>query len=301
MSSINSTISVKKFESLNIFFKKYSDLFSSVTILVNDTLFLLGETLSSFPKIVGNSSFVILNIAGLLSLSFQFDLLKKTINDLKFSKKMHNHRIFFITIVKTFFLLSTIILLNLSFLASVFKFYGKLQQMTNIYQITKPYASFCIFTSIILDCFHYYTNKKIINQNILEKDIKLLTNIYKNEKPDFNKKINLLSAEIRERMDKDTWKSFINNLKKSSNNLNQKKIFENVAIKNIKTQSTINFSSLALKSMGYFAMLLCAWYPATLIQASVFTLMSSLYTIQLSYQKYMQRKQQITASQISYV
>ena len=297
MTSINSTISIGRFANLHNFLKKYSDLFSSLTILVNDVLFLLGEALSRFPKIIGNSSFVILNFAGLLSLSFQFDLLKKTINDLKFSRKMHNHRIFLITAVKTFFLFSTIILLNLSFLASIFKFYGKLQQMTNLYQITKPYASFCILTSIILDCFHYYTNKKITNQKILEKDIKLLTNIYQYEKPDSNKKINLLSAEIRERMD--TWKSFILNLKKSSNNLNQKRIFENVAIKNIKTQSTINFSSLALKSMGYFAMLLCAWYPATIIQASVFTIMSSLYTIQLFYQKYMQRKQQIIASQIS--
>ena len=298
MSTINSAITVRKFANIHHFLKKYSDLFSSITILVNDVLFLLGETLSSFHKIVGNSSFVILNICGLLSLSFQFDLLKKTINDLKFSKKMQNHRIFLIAVLKTFFLFSTIILLNLSFVASVFKFYGKLEQMTNIYQITKPYASFCIFTSITLDCFHYYTNKKIINQKIAEKDIKLLTNIYQNENPSSNKKINLLSAEIRERMDKDTWNSFIINLKKSSTKLTQKKILENVAIKNIKTQSTVNFSNLALKSMGYVAMLLCAWFPATVIQASVFTIMSFLYTIQLSYQKYMQRKQQITAMEI---
>lgn len=74
---INSHISTKFFSNIHNFLKKHSDLLSSATILANDILFLLGETVKSFPKIIGNSSFVILNIAGFLSLSFQFDLLKK--------------------------------------------------------------------------------------------------------------------------------------------------------------------------------------------------------------------------------
>lgn len=137
---------------------------------------------------------------------------------------MHNYRILFVTALKTFLLFSTIIILNLSFLASIFKFYGQLQLMSNIYQITKPYASFSVLTSIALDYFHYYTNKKIINQPIFRKDIQLLTNIYQHEKPNSNKRINLLSAEIRERMDKDTWESLITNLKKSPHNSTSKNL-----------------------------------------------------------------------------
>ena len=69
MSSINLNLTIKKIANFKSFLNKYSDLISSLTILVNDILFLLGETVLSFPKPLGNFSFVVLNIAGFLSLN----------------------------------------------------------------------------------------------------------------------------------------------------------------------------------------------------------------------------------------
>jgi hypothetical protein len=292
------SIQTKRLERIKFFLNKYSDLLSSITILISDILFLLGETIKHFPKLIGNTSFVVINIFGLLSLNFHIDLLKKTTGDISFSKTKQNKRIFYISILKTFFLASNILLLNLSFFASLFKFFNNIDTMKSIYQITKPYATFSIMISIILDIFHYHTNKKIITQKLSEKEIIELFDIFKNRNNVEDTKLNLLSAEIRERMDKDTWKSFIINLKKANSLESKKKLFENVILKNIETQTKINCTNLALRSLGYFAMVLCALYPSTFIQASLFTFMSSLYTIQLVYQKHSQHNQQLLASKI---
>ncbi len=277
---------------LHEFFNKYSDLISCITILVNDILFLLGEALSNFPKVIGNSAFVFLNIAGFLSINFQMDLLKKTIHDMKFSYKMNNNKIFLITILKIFFIVSSLILLNLSFAASFFKFFQLTNKMLFIYRISKPYSTFCILSSILLDIFHYYINKKIITKTFKEDQIAKISQIYISNTPLNNKDLNKLSAEIRESMDKDTLKAYLNALFKTSSVKMQKKIFMNVALKNIKTQSIIESSSLALKAIGYLAMFLCAWFPSTTIHATICTMMSTLYTTQLIYQKYSQRNQQ---------
>lgn len=274
------------------FLAKYSDLLSSVTILITDIFFLLGESLKSFPKIVGNGAFVFLNITGLLSISFLIDLLKKTIHDFKFSYKMKNYKIFLITIIKIVFVISSILLLNLSFIAAIFKILELPSKMNKIYMISKPYSSLCILTSIFLDIFHYKTNKKIIHSNLSKKQILNVSNVLKNETPCNDKFINKYCAEIRDRMDKDTLRSYLNNLKMSTNSSKNSDLFFNIVIANIKTQSIIDISNLGLKALGYLSMFICVWYASTVIQALVCTSMSLLYTSQLAYQKYIQYYQQ---------
>lgn len=287
---------------INWFLKKYSDLLSSTFILVNDIFYLLGESIKRFPKTLSNVSFTILNVSGLFFTSFEIDLLGKTLKDLLFAKKMNNNRIFIIAAVKCFYVASGVLLLGLSSIASLLRLMNQNMYVSKIFQITRPYSIICISMSLVLDIFHYYTNKqaaKVSDSGFSDKQIAYLSDLFSNgNKLDSEADLNYKAAEIRERMDKDTWKSFQKNLSKTTDCIQKRKLFSEVVSKNIRTQSTIASSSLVFKGLGYIIMPICAMYPATAIQAACWTFMSLLYLSQIIYQKFVQKKQQNEANRI---
>ncbi|NGX63163.1 MAG: hypothetical protein KR126chlam6_00570 [Candidatus Anoxychlamydiales bacterium] len=278
-----------------IFLEKFSDLISSIFILVIDILYLLGELVNNFSKKITNFAFVSLNFVGLIALPFYIHLLNKSIQDMSFAKKVDNNKIFYASFIKTILTISNIFLLSSCFFAASMRMRGLLDLTQSIYAITIPLGSISLSTMIGLDIFHYWNNKKLlfylkkIDSKMIDPFLQSFNDICKKDiKIDYKK-----CADIHESMDKDTLKIFKQNLLKAKNDpLKTRKLFYEVIVKNIQTQQFVAFSDLALKTLGYLGIFFANLFVGTYIQAAIWTFMAFLYTTQLSIQKIKQYKEQ---------
>lgn len=279
------------------FWEKYSDMVQSMLITCLDIIFLLGETLTSFPRSLTNICFAILNFSGFISFKFSYDLLKKYLSDVKFFSRT-NLVMFIGTIFRIFFVTASIFLVSVYFGASLLRLGGFITLTEKIYCITRPLGFCSILVSMSLELFSYLQCRKTINllkQHLFDPTTLKSIAYYCHNKSCPNKpleeKISSLATCIRGCMDKDTWKSFLIGLQRASLQL----LFKDVVLQNLETQQFVAKSSIWLRILGDIGMLIANYYVGTKIQAIVWTTMSFLYTSQITFQKFQQKTQQSTA------
>ena len=288
----NKVIVIRKYA--KVLFKKYSDLLSSCTITLLDLFFLFGEISKSFPAKISNISFLMLNFSGFLPFYFYLDQTRKYVNDFTFSHINKNNNVKFGSVLRIFVISLTMIIILFGCIASIFKSIGYKNLMIKTFLVLKPFGIVCVILSIFLDIYYYYLNKKIIStKKISDNDINLMFSSYNNKKTLVDKDLAYKTSLIKNCMDKDTWHVFMKNIKplKPNDVCNKRKLYD-VCIQNIETQNFVAKSDIFLRIIGYIGMFIAHCYPGGIIQASIWTAMSSFYTIQIAIQKYRQALQQ---------
>ena len=281
----------------NNFWEKNGDLIQSVSITVLDVFFLLGSLFSTIPPIVTNGVFTVLNYSGLFACSFYFDQIKKLMGDVVFSFKKQNPIMGIISFIKTTFVVTSLSLILINCCAATAKLVNASKVALTIYAFLRPVSVPCLITCIFLDVVYFFIEKGIARTNLNQNE---LADFFSNFAP--NTELNRYSqyaSFVRGCFDKDTWKHFVSRLHQVQNNQTcQEEIYKKVITANIKTQQNVSLSDLALRFIGEIAMFISIKYPASIIQATCWTVISSYYSGQLLYQKFNQFRQRELTSTI---
>ncbi|MEC7840249.1 MAG: hypothetical protein VX777_09455 [Chlamydiota bacterium] len=275
-------------------FRRYSDLMVDCVILSVDTVFLVGSLFPELiPATVTSLSYTSLEYIGLLGLIFTGSLLTKVTGDVFFAKKMRNWKILAESIFKVSYLILGVSLTLSGCAAGTARLMGY-QEVTNaIYKYTRPASEVSIVSGFLFMVYYYITNKKIIGyleEGIDEEQLVEMVHHFRNEAIDSSSEGTWRAADIRARMDKDTWWDFEEKIKDllESDNENFEQVFNEVCLKNIQTQQLYVKSTFCLRIAGDLGFALSSWYPGTVIQAGIDEVFSLLYTSLLAYKKYAQ-------------
>jgi hypothetical protein len=288
-------VSLEKAEKINFlpvpsasYCEKYGNLIQSVTITVLDLFYLLGSAFSSIPKIVTDVAFNALNFSAFLSWSFYIDQTKKNVGDTFFSIKK-SYLMTFVSSLKTIFIITSIALTLLNCCAATCRLVNCLAMTRMIYALISPFGIPCLVLSFLLDVLYFYIGKQVLNYKIKKEDIPLFFQSF--SLTSSSNKFDSYASLIRGCIDKDTWKYFIHHLPSALlDKTKQEALYNKVLIPNIVTQQTVSISNVILKILGEMGMYISLVHPGTIIQASCWTFLSSLYSIQLLYQHYNQNK-----------
>jgi hypothetical protein len=279
--------------------RKFGNLIQSVAITTLDVFFLLGSVFSSIPRIFTDATFSLLNFSCVLSWSFYVDQTKKNVEDVGFSLNNNNYLMALASFLKTAVIITSIGLAFLNCCAAIFRLANCLMITQKIYTFMRPFGLPSLVLIVFLDVLYYCLAKHTLNFKIEEDSLPqffqsfFLKNNSKN-------KLGLCASYVRGCIDKDTWKHFIKHLPYAyTNKHKQEELYNKVLIPNITTQKTALVSNLFLRVLGELGMYISIVYPGTPIQASCWTVLSSLYTGQLLYQHYDQYKQRKLTSAIT--
>ena len=276
------------------FLKKYSDLLNSITILALNICVLVGKMF--FSSYIASASLVLMHFTGLLSLTYQFTLLKTTIKNGRFSFYMHSWNNLINISIKVMSIFGGILLTISSSVAFLLKFSHNYYVTNCIYQLMRSFGTVLQIVNMYQNVYDNFMSKRIIScaqlkNSDIQKSISYAYKPLRFKQVEISPETRTLAASIRNCMDKDTWKVFSRNL--NTNNYN--KLFFCTVIENIKTQYFDNQANIVLKFLGHISMFIIRIYPnpETFIHIITNIAISALYTINLCMTKFKQRCQQI--------
>jgi hypothetical protein len=275
----------------SIFFSRYSDLLGSSLITAIDIIFLLGEAVPSFPKALSNTAFTLLNVAAIIPMSFYISLFRKHQGDLSLAYDIKKTTYLAEAASKTMVTAADILLPIGWTAAAIYRMANNNAALTAIYTLMKPIATCCIITHIALEAFTFFSTRTKLPQLRKLTDDDSLFQGFVDTLTGAGDKSSAYGLITRMRMDKDTWNHFHERLQETSDTDKQKALFHKVALNNLSTQQKVIYSQLFLRAAGYAAMLFSAWHAGTIIQASIWTAFSGVYTSILLYQKIQQHQQ----------
>lgn len=273
--------------------EKYSDLMNSVTILALDIIFLAGKVLPFIPSNASKSSFVALNFIGLISINFSASFMIKAIGDAKLSLRLRNIKMLADASVNTTRFGSSIVLVTVDTIAAIASLTHHNNLTRNIYNVTRPVGVAAVIIGLSLETFRYITNKPILrylNEGLSHNEMTQIVTLYKT--PRTARQKNSKAADIRTRMDKDTWRCFKREIKQlPCEDYEALTNAFHAAHKNIETQQFVAKAYIGLRIVGDTVMTLSDLFPGTVIQAGADTSISALYTTILVIRKIRQARE----------
>lgn len=284
----------------NLFWEKNGDLIQSISITTLDIFFLLGSLVSIIPSVVTNGIFTVLNYSGLFACAFYFDQIKKLMKDVAFSCKKQNPVMVIAAFIKITFVVTSLGLILINCCAATLKLVAITKAAITIYTFLSALSLPCLITCIFLDIIYFFIERHTARINLSQKE---LPDFFSNFAPHTGlNRYSRYASFVQGCIDKDTWKHFIAHLPQVQNNQTcQEELYKKTIIANIRTQQNTSLSDLALRFIGEIAMFISMRYPASIIQATCWTVISSYYSIQLLYQKFNQFRQRELTSTILFL
>ncbi|MFT4553266.1 MAG: hypothetical protein ACI9S8_001904 [Chlamydiales bacterium] len=208
------------------FLEKYTDLVGATLTLGVSILYFSGKADSDVPEEVTKYSFVSLNVAKLIAVNFELSLLNKILGDMRLAYKVKNWKIIGDSCVKSVILVRFVGILLVETAASVSRFYEDEEITEKLFSVIRPWGVSYAVSNFLLDIFHFVTNRPILQYlkaGLSPNEMNVITDLLvEREYSSLDMPNPALSsvlvkaADIRGRMDKDTWRTFKKNLSVAS-------------------------------------------------------------------------------------
>lgn len=290
------------------FLEKYTDLVGATATLGISILYFVGKVDSDVPEDVTKYSFVLLNVAKLISLNFELSLLNKVTGDLRLAYKTRNWKILGDSCFKSAIITSFVGVLCLETVASVTRLRGDEVTTEKLFSVIRPGGVSYVVSNFLLDIFHFVTNRPILHylkSGLSFGELNVITDVLTErecsslhfQNPSMYGAL-IKAADIRGRMDKDTWRTFKKTLAVASRDEAAvlQALFKEGALENIKTQQLMAGLNITGGVLGKIIITIAFMNPGTWVQAAIDMGAAGVHTTVLSIQKYQQANQRNSIS-----
>lgn len=296
------------FTALRYHWEYYADTYENGFILASTSVYLVGEIWpSSVPEAVTNVAYSSLTVVGLLAITYPISQTKKHIGDSFAALRVRSPAGSVAALGKTVFYSTSVFFTLTDVVATGLIDGGRVRVARRIYTVTGRMGIGSLVVGGMIKIYNVWRNRRILKTAAVDIPVDHLATyraILANPPSRIPRGIHLSpgagdAIHIRIQMDKDTWRTFQQQLASAAGLEQVRELLEKSALPNIKTQYDVARAHVALTIFGDVLILINDNFRFSLIGAVSREVASVAYTAVMAFRKVKQHQQRKAALAIA--